>query len=55
MQELTQTQLLSIVGGLNLSGAVLASIIRGIDSIFDIGRSLGGAIRRAFDKNICTY
>ena len=52
--ELSKTQLLNVVGGISISGTLINSIVRGINSILDLGRSFGTAIRRISSKNICS-
>lgn len=49
---LSKKELLEIDGG-SISGTLLSSIIKGISSVFDLGKSLGSAIRRIIGKNIC--
>lgn len=52
MKELTNKELNMIVGG-SLSGAVISSILKGVDMMLELGRSLGSSIRRLFTKNFC--
>jgi len=52
--ELNKNQLLNVVGGINISGTLINSIVRGINGILDLGRSFGTAIRRISSKNICS-
>jgi len=52
MIKLNKQELLEIDGGA-ISGTLVSSIIKGITSIFDLGKSLGTAIRRVITKNIC--
>ena len=52
MNYLNKTELLEISGG-GISGTLISSIIKGINSILELGRSLGTAIRRVSNKNIC--
>lgn len=51
--ELNENQLLNIVGGISISGTLINSIVRGINSILDLGRSFGTAIRRISSKKVC--
>lgn len=53
MKEIKQKQLNEIVGGVNITGAMINSLVRGINSLLDLGRSLGSAIRRAQSKQLC--
>jgi hypothetical protein len=50
---LKRDELLQIIGGVSISGTLINSFVRGINAILEVGRSLGSAIRRIVDKNIC--
>lgn len=50
---LEKEELLQIVGGINITGSLLSSIYKGINSIMDVGRSLGSAIRRDLSGSMC--
>ena len=52
MRQLEKEDLMYIKGGA-ISGAILTSIIRGINSLYEIGRSLGSSVRRLFTRNFC--
>ena len=45
MRELNHKELLEIKGGA-ISGTLINAFLRGINSLLDLGRSLGTAIRR---------
>ena len=54
MQELDNRQLFEISGGASwFSGAFFTSISRAIETVMNVGRSLGSAIRRAVSGTIC--
>ncbi|NLL45052.1 MAG: hypothetical protein GX247_05250 [Mollicutes bacterium] len=53
MNILERNELLKIVGGISISGTLINSIVRGINALLEVGRSLGSAIRRIVSKNIC--
>ncbi|MBQ7136804.1 MAG: hypothetical protein IJO43_02355 [Bacilli bacterium] len=48
-----QNDLLEISGGINVSGSVINAFAKGIESILNVGRSLGTAIRRLYSGNLC--
>lgn len=50
-----KTELLEIRGGINITSTLISSLARGMDIILEVGRSLGGAIRRMIDNNACHY
>lgn len=52
--ELKKCELVQIYGGANISGTLINSIVRGIEAILDLGRSLGSSIRRIGSNNICS-
>ena len=52
MKELNKKELLNVEGG-SISGTVINSITRGINTLLDMGRSLGSAIRRIGSGNVC--
>ena len=55
MVELDNKELMDIIGGANwLTASFLNAASRAIDTVMDIGRSLGSAIRRAFSGKICS-
>ncbi len=49
---LKTNELMNIYGGA-ISGTFINSIIRGINSFLDLGRSVGTALRRIISRNIC--
>jgi len=54
MIELKDNELLSINGGINWSAALFNSAARAIDTVMDVGRSLGSAIRRLASGTMCS-
>ena len=50
--KLENCELIQIIGG-NISGTLLNSISKIIDTIMDVGRSLGTAIRMIYSKRSC--
>lgn len=53
MKELKKDELLSVVGGINITASFISAIAKGINSILDLGRSLGTAIRRVVGNSLC--
>lgn len=54
MKELNNKELMDIMGGANyFSASFFNAAARAIDTIMDIGRSLGSAVRRAFSGKVC--
>ncbi len=51
--KLENNKLIEIVGGSTISGTVLNSVNKLIESIMDVGRSLGTAIRMIYSKRSC--
>ena len=52
MIHLKKQELLEIEGG-GISGSFIASLVKGVSSLLDLGRSLGTAIRRVYSKKVC--
>lgn len=50
---LSQEELKKIVGGA-INGTLINAFVRGINSLLELGRSLGTAIRRVATGRICT-
>ncbi len=53
MNKLEKQQLLEIRGGISLSGSLLNYIIKGFNTILELGRNLGSSIRRIQNGSIC--
>ena len=53
MQVLSREELLQINGGINLNGTMLQYIFKGFSFVFDLGRYIGSAIRRAEKGQLC--
>ncbi len=52
MKVLNKEELLAIKGG-TISGTYINALVKGIDVILDLGRSLGTAIHRWVTGNVC--
>ena len=50
--KLNEMQMRNIYGG-SITGTMINSIVRSINSLLDLGRSLGTAIRRISGNKIC--
>ncbi len=51
---MTDNELKSIIGGAyNISASFLNQLVRGATFLLEMGRSLGGAIRRIKTKKLC--
>ncbi len=53
MIVLHDEELLKIVGGINLTASFLSAIVRGVGLIYEIGQSVGTALRRMRSGKIC--
>lgn len=54
MKELSKEESMSLYAG-GITSSILNAIIKGINVVADLGRSLGSAIRRIFDNKLCDY
>jgi len=52
MKKITDEKLKQIEGGA-ISASYLTAIVRGVNAILDLGRSIGTAIRRIQTGNLC--
>ena len=52
MKIITDSKLLEIEGG-GISASYITAIVRGVNSILDLGRSIGTAIRRIQTGKLC--
>ncbi len=50
---MTRDELINVNGGIDFSGTVLNAIVKGITSIYDIGRRIGSALIRYKTGNVC--
>ena len=53
MVKISRNEMKSVLGGFSFSASYLSSLIRGVNSFMDVGRSLGSAIRRIYAKKVC--
>lgn len=54
MKKLDNQTLCEIQGGINITASFVASVVRGINSILDLGRSFGSALRRIQFGKMCS-
>ncbi len=52
--SLEDEKLMSIKGG-GITGTLLNYIIKGFNFIFELGKTIGSAIRRGKDGSLCNY
>ena len=55
MRELSLNKEKMIIGGGNLSGAIVSALKGYIMNIFNIGQAVGGAVRRIATRNLCKF
>lgn len=53
MIKLNKNELYDINGGVSISGTLISAVTRGINTLLDLGRSFGTAIRRIGSNNLC--
>ena len=54
MRVMSESELLSVTGGVSITGTLISAVSRGINTILDFGRSLGTAIRRISSNGLCS-
>ncbi|MDD3341102.1 MAG: hypothetical protein PHN72_02750 [Bacilli bacterium] len=52
MQVLNKEELLEIKGGA-ITGTYINAVVKGIEALLEVGRSLGTAVRRWVEGSIC--
>ena len=50
---MTEKELLNTTGGASINASWLNAIARGIDTLYNLGRSVGSAIRMLISKTKC--
>ena len=55
METLNIIETKEIIGGGSISGAFLNAVRGCINTIFEIGQTVGGAIRRISSGNLCRF
>ena len=51
--KLNTNELTTIQGGMNITGTLINSFTSGINTVLNLGRSVGSAVRRITEGNIC--
>jgi len=54
MRQISNKKLMNVKGGISFSASLISAMARGINSILELGRSFGTAIRRLKNKNYCS-
>ena len=55
MRELKDKELMDVIGGANwLSASFVNAAARAVDTLMNVGRSLGSAVRRALSGKVCS-
>ena len=52
--KLNNKELKMVIAGASISGTLINSIVKGVNSFLDIGRYFGSSIRRLIGGNICS-
>lgn len=47
-------ELLKVVGGASISGTLINALVRGVNALMEVGRSLGSAIRMYSEGTKCS-
>lgn len=53
MTRVSNNEMRSVFGGWSFNASYLSSLIRGVNSFMDVGRSIGSAIRRIYANKVC--
>ena len=55
MRELNKLELIEVDGGIDISGALIETLLKTSEFYYNIGRSLGSSIRKAIGYNKILY
>lgn len=55
MEKIKTEELYTIVGGINITSAILNALTSAASTIFDVGKAFGSAIRRISTRSLCTF
>ena len=55
MEKIKTEELKRIVGGINITSAILNALANVTSTIFDLGKAFGSAIRRISTISLCTF
>lgn len=54
MITMKNEELINVKGGINITGTFISSLVKGIGTMLDLGRSFGTAIRRWMNGSVCS-
>lgn len=52
---MNKNELTNIYGGVNMTAALISALVRGITSLYEIGRRVGSYIIRYRNNQICSF
>jgi len=55
MEKIKLEEMYTIVGGINITSALLNALTSAANTIFEVGRAFGSAIRRFSSRSLCTF
>lgn len=55
MQELSKEEMIESIGGLDISGVLLETLLKTSEFYYNIGRNLGSSIRKTLSFNKILY
>ncbi|MEG2457482.1 MAG: hypothetical protein RSB41_01145 [Bacilli bacterium] len=55
MKNIESEELKCIEGGFSLSGTLINSFSKAINTLFELGRTFGSALRRMRSRNMCRF
>ena len=53
MERVNKEEMKSVLGGWDFNASFLSALIRGVNSFMDVGRSIGSAFRRIYERKVC--
>lgn len=55
MKKIKTEEMYTIVGGINITSAILNALTNAASTIFDVGKAFGSAIRRLSSRSLCYF
>lgn len=55
MEKIKTEEMYAIVGGINITSAILNALTNAANTIFEVGRAFGSAIRRLYSRSLCSF
>lgn len=55
MQRMTIQETYDVIGGINITAALVSGLTSAVSKIFELGQNLGSALRRLTSGKVCSF